>query len=309
MKDGLALNRVERRQEGGIGHGFDCTAGVPPRPAYPRRVARPAATRASALVAAGVGAAAGAMSGLFGVGGGILIVPGLVILGGMAQRKAHATSLAAIVPIAVAAALGYAIEGAVDWMAALLLTVGAAVGTVAGTRALRRLPERTLRIAFAGFMLLAAALLPVEVTSVGTTTIDVGVSALLVAVGVVAGALAGLLGVGGGIVMVPALVLLASVPQAVAKGTSLAVIVPTALVGTIQNVRRGDADLSVAAVAGGAGVLFAFLASLVSVRMDPLLSAVLFGLLLVAVAARLLLSARGTAGAGRPNLGTRPFSE
>ncbi len=249
------------------------------------------------------------MSGLFGVGGGILIVPGLVILGGMAQRKAHATSLAAIVPIAVAAALGYAIEGAVDWMAALLLTVGAAVGTVAGTRALRRLPERTLRIAFAGFMLLAAALLPVEVTSVGTTTIDVGVSALLVAVGVVAGALAGLLGVGGGIVMVPALVLLASVPQAVAKGTSLAVIVPTALVGTIQNVRRGDADLSVAAVAGGAGVLFAFLASLVSVRMDPLLSAVLFGLLLVAVAARLLLSARGTAGAGRPNLGTRPFSE
>ncbi|MGH2554871.1 MAG: sulfite exporter TauE/SafE family protein, partial [Actinomycetota bacterium] len=219
--------------------------------------------------------------------------PGLVILGGMPQRKAHATSLAAIVPIAVAGALGYAIEGAVDWLAATLLTAGAAVGTVAGTRALRRLPDRTLRIMFAGFLLLAAGLLPVEVISVEGTAIDMGVGALLVAVGVLAGALAGLLGVGGGIVMVPALVLLASVPQAVAKGTSLAVIVPTALVGTTQNVRRGDVDLPVAAVAGGAGVVFAFLASLVSVRLDPVLSAVLFGLLLVAVAIRLLLSARG----------------
>jgi uncharacterized protein len=256
-------------------------------------MARPATTRVSFLVAGMVGAAAGAMSGLFGVGGGILIVPGLVILGGMPQRKAHATSLAAIVPIAVAGASGYAMEGAVNWLAAGLLTVGAAAGIVAGTRALRRLPDRTLRLVFAAFLLLAAALLPVEVTSVAETAIDVGVGVQLVAVGVLAGALAGLLGVGGGILMIPALVLLASVPQAVAKGTSLAVIVPTALVGTIQNMRRGDADLPVAAVAGGAGVLFAFLASLVSVRMDPVLSAILFGLLLVAMAVRLLLSAGG----------------
>ena len=266
-------------------------------------MARPASTQISFLVAGVVGAAAGAMSGLFGVGGGILIVPGLVILGRMPQRKAHATSLAAIVPIAVAGASGYAMEGAVNWLAAGLLTAGAAVGTVAGTRALRRLPDRTLRIVYAVFLLLAAGLLPVGVTSVAETAIDAGVGALLVAVGILAGTLAGLLGVGGGIVMIPALVLLASVPQAVAKGTSLAVIVPTALVGTIQNVRRGDADLPVAAVAGGAGVLFAFLASLVSVRLDPVVSAALFGLFLVAMAARLLLSARG-----RPVPGDRSVS-
>lgn len=227
-------------------------------------MARPATNRASFLVAGTVGAAAGALSGLFGVGGGIVIVPGLVILAGMPQRKAHATSLAAIVPIAVAGALGYAVEGAVDWPAAGLLTGGAVVGAVAGTRALRRLPDRTLQIVYAAFLLLAAGLLPVEVTF-AATALDAGVGILLVAVGILAGALAGLLGVGGGIVMVPALVLLASVPQAVAKGTSLAVIVPTALVGTIQNVGRRDADLRVAAVAGGAGVLFAFLADRKSV--------------------------------------------
>jgi uncharacterized membrane protein YfcA len=251
--------------------------------------------------AAAVGVAAGALSGLFGVGGGILIVPGLVLLLGMPQRRAHATSLAAIVPIAVAGAAGYAIAGAVDWLSAALLTAGAAVGAVAGTHALHRIPERGLRIIFAAFLLAAAASLPFEVRA-GEAAIELGpVRTLLVALGAVAGAMAGLLGVGGGIVMVPGLVLLASASQAVAKGTSLAVIIPTALVGTIRNVRRGDVDLRTAAVVGLTGVATSFLASVLAVRMDPVLSAVLFGALLVAMSARLLLAARG-----RPIPGDRP---
>jgi uncharacterized membrane protein YfcA len=237
--------------------------------------------------AAAVGVAAGALSGLFGVGGGILIVPGLVLLLGMPQRRAHATSLAAIVPIAVAGAAGYAIAGAVDWLSAALLTAGAAVGAVAGTHALHRIPERGLRIIFAAFLLAAAASLPFEVRA-GEAAIELGpVRTLLVALGAVAGAMAGLL--------------LASASQAVAKGTSLAVIIPTALVGTIRNVRRGDVDLRTAAVVGLTGVATSFLASVLAVRMDPVLSAVLFGALLVAMSARLLLAARG-----RPIPGDRP---
>lgn len=252
--------------------------------------------------AAAVGVAAGALSGLFGVGGGILIVPGLVLLLGMSQRRAHATSLAAIVPIAVAGAAGYAIEGAVEWLPAALLTAGAAVGAVAGTSVLRRIPERGLRILFAGFLLAAAASLPFEVRA-GQGAIELGpvTGALLVVLGTLAGAMAGLLGVGGGIVMVPGLVLLASASQAVAKGTSLAVIIPTALVGSIRNIRHGDVDLRTAAVVGLTGVATSFLASVLAVRMEPVLSAVLFGALLVAMAARLLLAARG-----RPVPGDRP---
>jgi uncharacterized protein len=244
--------------------------------------------------AAVVGLAAGALSGLFGVGGGVLIVPGLVLLMGMPQRRAHATSLAAIVPIAVAGAAGYAIEGAVHWLAALILTVGGAAGAVVGTHLLRRLPERALRVIFALFLLLAAAALPFEVNaSSGGSSVDLVSGALLAVVGLVAGAMAGLLGVGGGIVMVPGLVLLASAPQGVAKGTSLVVIIPTALVGTIRNARRGDVDVRVAAVVGATGVVTSFVASLVALRMDPVLSAVLFGALLVVMAVRLLLAARG----------------
>jgi uncharacterized membrane protein YfcA len=250
--------------------------------------------RQALLTASVVGALAGALSGLFGVGGGIVIVPGLVLLGSLAQRRAHATSLAAIVPIAVAGAAGYALEGAMDLPAAALLVAGAAAGTFAGTHFLRRLPDRALKVVFALFMVAAAISLPLEATRSGQpaelTLIAAGV---LVGVGVVAGVLAGLLGVGGGIVMVPALVLLLALPQPVAKGTSLVVIIPTALVATIRNVRAGDADLGLAAAAGMTGVLFGFAASLLSVRLDPVLSAVLFGALLVAMAIRLLLSARG----------------
>jgi uncharacterized membrane protein YfcA len=250
--------------------------------------------RRSVWLAVAVGVAAGALSGLFGVGGGILIVPGLVLLLRMPQRRAHATSLAAIVPIAVAGAAGYAIEGAVHWIAAALLTAGGALGAVAGTALLRRVPERALRILFAGFLLAAAAGLPFEVRALhGALELDAVSGALLVGLGVVAGAVAGLLGVGGGILMVPGLVLLASATQAVAKGTSLVVIIPTALVATLRNVRHGDVEPRTAALVGMAGVASSFLASILSVRMDPVLSAVLFGALLVAMAVRLLLAARG----------------
>jgi uncharacterized protein len=250
--------------------------------------------RQALLTASVVGALAGALSGLFGVGGGIVIVPGLVLLVDLAQRRAHATSLAAIVPIAVAGAAGYALEGAVDWPAAALLVAGAAAGTFAGTHFLRRLPDRALRVIFALFMVGAAIALPLEVTGAAQRSdLTVLAGTGLLGVGVVAGVLAGLLGVGGGIVMVPALVFLLALPQPVAKGTSLVVIIPTALVGTARNVRAGDVDLGLAAAAGLTGTAFSFAGSLVSVRLDPLVSAVLFGLLLLAMAGRLLLSARG----------------
>jgi uncharacterized protein len=250
--------------------------------------------RRGAFVAALVGAAAGGLSGLFGVGGGILIVPGLVLMLGMGQREAHATSLAAIVPIAAAGALGYALDGAVDWPAAAVLVLGAAAGTVGGTLLLGRIPPRGLRILFAAFLLAAAAALPFEVAHTGVRVeleaLDV---TLLVALGLVAGLLAGLLGVGGGILMVPGLVLLISVSQVVAKGTSLAVIIPTALAGSAGNLRAGRVDLRSAAIVGTVGAACSFLASLLSVRLDPVVSAVLFAVLLVAMAVRLLLAARG----------------
>jgi uncharacterized membrane protein YfcA len=239
-----------------------------------------------------VGLLAGALSGLFGVGGGILIVPGLVLILGMGQRRAHGTSLAAILPIALSGVAAYELEGAVDWPAAGLIVVGAAGGAVLGTHALRRLSERLLRMLFGLFLLLTAVQMLIQIPRAsGRGDLDVAMATALVLVGVISGTLAGLLGVGGGIVIVPALVILFSVPDALAKGTSLAVIIPTALVGTLRNLRHRDADLSVAALVGLFGVASAFAGSKVSVGLEPRVSSVLFAGLLVLVAARLLIRA------------------
>ena len=244
------------------------------------------------VASAAVGAIAGFLSGLFGVGGGILIVPGLVFLLAMDQRLAHGTSLAAIVPIAVAGVVGFVLGDAVDWPVAAAIVAGAVGGSVIGTSALQRIPQRGLRLAFIGFLLLTAARMFVTTPHVaGRGELDVPMVLGLVALGVASGTLAGLLGVGGGIIIVPVLVTLFLVPDAVAKGTSLVVIVPTALSGTWRNLRNGNADVRVAAVVGAAGVVSAFVASTIAIDMDPRVSGVLFASLLVLVAGRMALMA------------------
>lgn len=245
-------------------------------------------SRSRAVRSASVGVVAGFLSGLFGVGGGILIVPGLVFIG-LPQRLAHGTSLAAIVPIAVAGVGGFAFRDSIDWVAAGLIALGAAAGAVVGTRALHVLPQRSLRLAFVAFMLVAAVELLIEIPSaLGRGGVDPWMVLGLAGLGLVSGTLGGLLGVGGGIVIVPALVLLFAVPDAVAKGTSLAVIIPTAVVGTARNVATRNADLGVAMVVGLFGVASAFGASQLAVLLSPRLSAVTFAILLVAVAVNML---------------------
>jgi uncharacterized protein len=104
----------------------------------------------------GTGALAGLTAGLFGVGGGIVIVPPLVAFAALSQHQAHATSLAAIVPIAAVAGARFAIDGSVDWSAAALLSVGTLLGAPVGARLLARTSAGTLNVAFGAFMLIVA---------------------------------------------------------------------------------------------------------------------------------------------------------
>ena len=114
-----------------------------------------------------VGLVAGFLSGLFGVGGGILIVPSLVLLLGFAQRLAHGTSLAAVLPIAIASLTSYSLEDKVDWKVGGLLAVGAVVGAVIGTHILHRLPHDTLAVAFAVLLVATAVRLLVDHSDAG----------------------------------------------------------------------------------------------------------------------------------------------
>lgn len=239
-----------------------------------------------------VGVLAGFLAGLFGVGGGLLIVPGLVMATGMSQRLAHGTSLAAVVPISVASLATYAAQDNVDWNVALWLSIGAVAGAVVGTRLLHVLPHRTLAIFFAAILLVSAIRLFIPTDADGRAGLSVVGAVALIAIGVVTGILAGLLGVGGGIVMVPAMILLFAISPVIAKGTSAAVIIPTALMGTWRNRTKRNTELRAAAIVGGAGIVTAALGSLVADEMSDDLSNLLFATLLVVVALKLLWQLR-----------------
>jgi uncharacterized protein len=237
-----------------------------------------------------VGLAAGFLSGLFGVGGGILIVPALVLVLGMTQRLAHGTSLAAVLPIAISGVVGFAMEDSIDWPVAAALVIGAMGGAVIGTHVLQILSPTALARVFAVVLLLSAARLVLDDSDgSGRGELTLLAFAGLVLIGLLSGTLAGLLGVGGGVVMVPAMILLFGIPAAIAKGTSLAVIVPTSVVATQRNLRNGNADLRSAAAVGLAGIVSAYVASKISVGLDERLSNALFAALLTFVAVRMFV--------------------
>jgi uncharacterized membrane protein YfcA len=111
---------------------------------------------------AAIGLAGGVLSGLLGVGGGIVMVPLLVLRAGYAQRDAHAMSLGAIVPISVAGILTYGIAGEVRLPEALALAAGAIGGARIGAGLLSRLDDRTLKLAFGSFLVAVAILMAVR---------------------------------------------------------------------------------------------------------------------------------------------------
>lgn len=246
-----------------------------------------------------VGVAAGFLSGLFGVGGGILIVPGLVLVAKMDQRIAHGTSLAAVLPISASSLLSYWAHDHVDWRVGACLAVGALAGAVLGTRLLHVLPHRVLAIGFATLLLVTAVRLFLPLTSEpARAVLSISAIVALVAIGVATGILAGLLGVGGGVVMVPAMMMLLHMPSAMAKGTSVAVIIPTAIMGTFRNRSKSNADLRAAGILGLGGVLSATAGGWISARMSDTVSNVLFATLLIIVATRLVLQIRADDKAG-----------
>ena len=103
-----------------------------------------------------LGFVGGMLAGLFGVGGGILFVPALVLVLGLTQVHAEATSLLAILPTVIAGAWRQNRYGNVDWRAALIVGLGSIAGVEGGVQVAKALPEDVLRRLFAVLMLCVA---------------------------------------------------------------------------------------------------------------------------------------------------------
>jgi len=229
-----------------------------------------------------VGAIGGFLSGMFGVGGGIIMVPLLVWLIGLDQRHASATSLIAIVPSAVAGAIQYAVAGHLDLVAGLLIAAGGIAGSLVGTRLLKTLPLGWLRWLFIALLLVTAVRLLFEVPSRGADIVlTPGVTAGLVVLGLVMGVASGLFGIGGGVIAVPVLITLFGASDLVAKGTSLLAMIPTALTGSVANTRNGLVRPLDGIIAGLAATAASFGGVAVAFLLTPQVASILFAVLLV----------------------------
>ncbi len=193
-----------------------------------------------------IGLAAGILGGLIGLGGGIIMVPLLVGLLKLDQCLAHGTSLAVLIFTGMVGAVTYGFHGQIDWTAATALALPALFTTAAGAHLADRLPGWKLKKVFGVFLIFCSALLllkPFLAHMIGELPGYVPIISLVMT-GAITGFLSGLLGVGGGTIMVPAMVLLAGFSQHAAQGTALLVMVPTGVVGTFTHWRLGN-------VAGG----------------------------------------------------------
>ena len=191
--------------------------------------------------AALAGAVAGLAGGLFGVGGGVILVPTLTGLFGLTQHQAHGTSLAAIGATALASVFVYAAHGNVAWWTALPVGLASMATARYGARWTARVSKRSLTRAFA-LLLVAVAVRLLWRVPAGTGAAalhGVGGLVLDLALGAAVGLLAGFMGVGGGLIAVPAFTLLLGMSQQAAQGTSLAVILVTAPAGAIEHSRHG----------------------------------------------------------------------
>lgn len=197
------------------------------------------------IVALLVGLVAGLFGGLVGLGGGVIMIPLMVRFFQFNQHQAHGTSLMALVFTGLSGAITYYLNGSVDFKAAALLAAAAIFTARFGAVYANALPEWQLKRAFGFFLIFVSLLLLSKPYLSHLAFLShpangwTGIAAVL-ASGAAAGFLSGMMGVGGGSIMVPALVLLVGHSQYTAQGSSLLAMVPAGSVGAYTHWRLGN---------------------------------------------------------------------
>lgn len=218
-----------------------------------------------------IGVAAGMLAGLTGVGGGVFLVPLLVGALYLPQHEAHGTSFVVIFPIAVVGTITYAAMGHMEWGLILGLALGGVLGVLLGVRLMMLLPENRLRWLWGVFIIAIGFIMVISpwgepaggeaaaAASFGWTSFGIAIP-----IGFVSGILAGMMGIGGGVVLIPALVMIMGVSQHIAQGVSLAVISFMSLLGVLAHYRLENVRLRVALWIIPAAALFSFVGSYVA---------------------------------------------
>jgi hypothetical protein len=246
-----------------------------------------------------VGAAAGVFAGLFGIGGGIIIVPALILLSGFPLVKATGTSLAAILlPVGILGVIAYARAKVIDLRASAYIAAGLLTSVAVGAWLANTLPADIMQKFFALFCLYVSwnfidpvrryrkwRGLPVTVKP-ESETIPHPSPWPLIGIGLLAGVMAGMFGIGGGNIIVPLLTLALHYPPKRAIATSLgAILFPFGITGVLIYHGAGNLDLGAAAWIAGGLFLGTVFGALITISLPSRTVKLFYGLFLIFVAA------------------------
>lgn len=226
----------------------------------------------------------------------------LTLLLGFDLKRASATSLIVIVITATAGVFGFAFHDGVVWIPALILSLGSVVGSYVGARLLSYIPSVYLMWGFAALLVALAVRLMLDADEQGSGDVATSWPALfgMLALGLGAGLLSGLLGVGGGILVVPLLVIAFGLTNVEAKGTSLVMMIPAGISGTIVNLQDKRVDLRAGVTIGIIAACVSYAGVAVAVIMPSTLSNVLFALLMLYTAVQFIIRALRVRKSARP---------
>jgi uncharacterized protein len=242
-----------------------------------------------------IGAVTGLTSGLFGVGGGIILVPILVILFKVNQHKAQATSLVVVALAAVTGAVTYSLADSVSWIAVPFLIAGGLLGTLLGTIAVKKVKDRILKLVFGVFLVFVAIRIVVQSFDPAALTsqsagLEFGPIYLLV--GLAMGLLSSFLGVGGGIIVIPILITVFGFTPQLAAGTSLVVMIPIVLLGALRLTKGGFTNWGQGVRIGIPAAVSAIGGAALALATQPAIVQIAFAILLVLAGAQMIWRAR-----------------
>lgn len=250
----------------------------------------------SVVLALVLGAVIGVLLGLLGGGGSILAVPALVYVLGLGVEQAIPMSLLVVGTASAVGALPKIRAGQVQWRLAAVFAVAGIPATFVGSAVSRHLPESVLLVGFALVMVLAGVRMLQDNGTTGTacTVGDSGINwrrcaPRSIPAGFLVGLLTGMFGVGGGFLIIPALVLMLGVEMPIAIGTSLLIIVANSGAGLLSHLSGTSIDWAVAAGFLGTAILGSLIAGHLGIRLDTRRLQHWFAYLVFAVAAYVLV--------------------
>lgn len=245
------------------------------------------------LVAAAAGLGGGFVSGLLGGGGGSVLVPFMTGPMKMTQHLAHGTSLVVITAASAVGAIAYGFHEPIDPMLLVSLGGGALAGAMLGARGAAKVPAMQLRQVFGLFMILIAARLlfwdSVEPLVSASSWREPLTGAVI---GLLGGVASGALGIGGGSIFVPGLVLVIGVSQHDAQGLSLWVVMIASAMGGWTHFRQGTVDMAAVRWLAPAAVPGAVGGAVAAAFMGGRTLQSVFAVLLVVIGVQLLATAR-----------------